>query len=252
MIGVLPGGRLVQDQDARRPDQDRGQRQPLPWPPWLSSQGLSCSRPRKPKNSTAPATSSTGSGGRARNRVPNSSSPSTVSAKTSRPRPGAAAPRSWPAANTFPGLMGWPRKPRPSPWSPPTGPRTCRSACSCPTRWPRSARPTRPAPWTATRHRRPAGPRSPPSRDPTRAPAAPRARDGRWAATWTPARRRRQPGPAGRLDRLVHRQRRAVEGVRHRVGQPDQVRDAHPVASQGSRRPRPRAAAGLAGPGRRP
>ena len=69
-LGILTGRRLVQNQYAGRADQQRASASRC-LPPWLSSHGLTCSSPRKPKNSMASSTSSTGSGGSARNLLPN-------------------------------------------------------------------------------------------------------------------------------------------------------------------------------------
>ena len=78
-------------------------------PPWLSSHGLSSSRPPKPKNSIASGTSSTGSLGRARNRNPNSSSLSTV-VSNSMSSAACSSSATWAAwSKTLPGRTGWPR-----------------------------------------------------------------------------------------------------------------------------------------------
>ena len=79
-------------------------------PPWLSSQGLVCSSPRKPKNSIAPSTSRTGFGGIARNRLPNSSSLMTVSSNSISSAACSSSATCAACSNTLPGRTGFPRK----------------------------------------------------------------------------------------------------------------------------------------------
>ena len=163
----------------RRTDQQRGQRQPLP--------ATLAQLPRavvlqvaEAEELDRPGTSSTGSLGRARNRMPNSSSLRTVVSNSMSSAACSSSATCAACSKTLPGRTCWPRPAGPTRRSACPARPSGRSECSCPSHSRRSSRPTRPRPPTRSR-RPPRGCRRRP-RSPT-----PRPRSARRGPAGSPA-----------------------------------------------------------------